>query len=769
MRKFFVIALGTVTILALLGAVGLGYLLAKFDPNDYKSQFQAALEEATGWKITLHDKLSLSYLPGITLTTGRVSVELPGSQNGQSAHIEELTLYLSGEHLHQGFLDVEEVLVRELTLSQDSIPLSLLPDDGSNSIIGDALRSLEADEGMTRDIVALPAPEVSAPAAPAPQTGIRLQVRFPGKKLILVDSVLTGKDPRGNDTWTLFFSRAEFANLGLGTNMLVKAGGEFTDTLHLKKADFSLEGVCRLNENETLGGRLSAVRLRVEGLGDLPLAVEGALALEYTPHTGALSLKDIQARLHLADGLGAHASENADNNSVVSGNLALVPPKEGMAGTITGNLRADYLNLDMLLHGLDPAVRFVESSEETLKGAPNFTRPKVSRVLTASTSTQLERVVGKNEYPSNAPGGKKNDSAFPFAGLTARYSLKLNLEAQELVVRGLPLERVALQAQSTGRKTTVPFSFTLFGAQTTGRAVFNETGKLPEFSLSANCQKMHMGKLSSFWTSNYYVGGVGNGFVEAAGRGSSASDIIGSLKGKAAFEIKNGEVRGFALIPPDLPHFQNLPDNFLFRRLGASANIEAGKANFQDISLDSGILQGKGSGVIHLDFGQLDIAMNFSQEERPDTVPVFISGPFAALSSTVDAAKYSKAGDRQDPGRYYDSYNSPYQQPSQGGYDNSPYYQPDNYDPPQQSDPYQQNPYGQLRLNSYIQPQENDPYRQDNYNQPQQSDPYRQDNYNQPQQNNPYRQDNYNQPQQYDPYQQYLNKTPLNGVQWQSQ
>ena len=224
MRKYFVFALGLITILCLLGAGGLGFLLAKFDPNDYKSQFQAALEEATGWKITLHDDLAISFLPTITLKTGRVSLEIPGSRNGQSAHIGALTLALSGEHLHQGFLDVQEIRIQELHLSEESLPASFFPDDGSNPTVKEALRSLAGDQKA-----ALPQPvplveestgTVAPNAAPGSRAGgIRLQVRFPGRKLILEDSSITGRDDLGNDSWPLFLASAEFEKLGLAADV----------------------------------------------------------------------------------------------------------------------------------------------------------------------------------------------------------------------------------------------------------------------------------------------------------------------------------------------------------------------------------------------------------------------------------------------------------------------------------------------------------------------------------------------------------------------
>lgn len=724
MKRYFVIFLGAITLLALVGAAGLGFLLAKFDPNDYKSQFQAALEEATGWKITLHDELSINFLPTITLNTGRLSVEIPGAPQGQPAYAEALTLSLSGEHLHQGFLDVQEITLQGLNLSRGVLPASLSLQGGDEPELSEALRSL-AEKQSPPEAAPLPAEQGGSFAAPvrAGQQGvggIRLQARFPGKKLTLENAAISGKDANGAEDWTLLLAHAEFANLGMNAEISFSASGVFSDSLNLKKTDFSLEGAGSLSENGALRARLSSLHMRLEGIGDLPIAMEGALGVDYNLHTASLSLKDMKGNLRLADGRGA--GDAASSGSDFGGSLAIVPPKDGLAGAITGELQADRLNLDMLLHGLDPSVRFIETGGESVKGAPNFTRPKVTRVLAAATGTQLAKTAAKNEYPAYNRAPKSSGEAPLLLALASKYSLSLNFKANELVAGGMQLGQLSLQTRSTGGRGSMPFSFILYGASVTGAASFAAAAKSPSFALSCQVKGMHMGKLSSAWTSNYYIGGVGNGYLELSGQSGANSDVVNSLKGKASFEVVNGEVQGFDLIPPDLPYFQNLPDNFLFRRLSARAEIEAGKAAIQDILLESDMLQGKGSGIIHLSFGQLDIGMNFTQEGRYAAVPVFISGPYASLSTTVDAASYNKSLDRTELGQYYDGYNSPYSNQGDAAYDRY-----DGYGG--------QNAYGQ------------DPYRRPDG-----------------------RGGSYAVPQQArDPYMQYLDRAPLSGVQWQTQ
>lgn len=737
MRRFFVFALAAITIASLLGAIGLGVLLAKFDPNDYKGQFQAALEEATGWKITLHGDLSINFLPSITLGAGRMSVEIPGGGKGQAAQIGALTLSLSGEHLHQGFLDVQEVVIQEMTLNQDSIPASLLPDDGGNRTIDSALRTLAPrQEGKGGSSTPLTDAREAAPVADHARhsSGIRLQARFPGKKLTLVDSAITGKDGKGNDTWTLFLSRAEFSNLGLDSDVVLNANGEFSDPLNLKKTGFSVQGTARLSDDGLLRGRVDALSLRVEGLGDLPLAVEGRLALDYNRHTGAFSLKDMAGSLRLADGRGGAAADDPARRSHFGGSIAVIPPKEGLAGAISGSLQADRLDLDMLLHGLDPSVRFVESGMQSVKGAPNFTRPKVTRVLATTTGRQLP-TTGKNEYPSYDQTGKKTDNAILPPGLSARYSLTLDLRADELITHGLQLERFSMQARSSGGRTSLPFSFAAYGGEISGAMAFNTAGRSAGFALNSQFKSVNLGKVSAIWGSNYYVGGVGSGFVNVAGQGNSSAAIINSLSGKAGFQVNHGEIKGFDLTPPDLPNFENLPEHFLFHTLSASLLVEGGKAASKDIMMDSDTLQATGSGVIHLSFGQMDLVVNFTQEGRPAAVPVFINGPYASLSSTVDTAKYSQNAAPYGMGQYYDGYQSPYRSGPYDGYGQGAYGQ----------DPYRQSPYGQ------------DPYRQYPHGQ----DPYRQPPHGQGAAANL--------PRQHDPYKIYLNKPPLSGVQWQTQ
>lgn len=692
MKRIVTIVLIVATLAVILGVVGIGVLLVNFDPNKYKSQFSAALGEATGWHVTLHDDLKISFLPDITLSTGRMNIQIPGSRSSQGIDVEDVTLFVGSDNIIKGFLDVEQVIIREASLNQDSIPDSFLPDDGSNPTVNAALASLAETQNGGSGGSGTADAEGGALASPAqvppPASGIRLQVRFPGKRVTILDSVLTGKDTNGSNAWVLSLARAEFHNFGLNADMPITANGEFTDNLQLQKATFSLEAVASLSEKGSLQGHVFSLHTRLDGFGDLPIASGGAFALGYDLHTAAISMRDIKGYLQTAGQPGA--SEAASN---FGGALEITPPKEGLAGKVSGTLHIDSLDMDMLLHGLDPTVRFVEAAGTATKGAPNFTRPKVTRVLASSGGKPENKAAGKNEHPSLAMGGGKKSAKRTSSWqmrLVSQYSLNLALTADELIVNRFPINRLSMRVLSREGRASLPFSFSIFGAAVNGTGSINANGAAPSFAANAKFKGLNMGKAAVAWTSNYYVGGVGQGSLDFSGKGNSYSDFIQSLKGKASFEVNNGEVRGFALIPPDLPHFQNLPNNFLFRRLSANAVIDAGKASTENILLESDTLTGKGAGVIFLTFGQVDLGITFSQVGRPAAVPVFISGPYGSLHSSVDMPTYQKSLDRLGLGYGYGSGEG--QQPA----------------PYPASDPYYDNG---ARNSGYAGRQTEDPYR----------------------------------------------------------
>lgn len=105
--------------LVVLAAIGVGVLVATFNPNAYKPRIAAAVQAATGRELALNGPIGLTLLPrpGITLRDV-VLANPPGFASPRMASVSKITLQLDlGALLHR------RVLVRQLVIEHPDITL----------------------------------------------------------------------------------------------------------------------------------------------------------------------------------------------------------------------------------------------------------------------------------------------------------------------------------------------------------------------------------------------------------------------------------------------------------------------------------------------------------------------------------------------------------------------------------------------------------------------------------------------------------------------
>lgn len=653
MRRFFTLALLGVSLLALLGALGLGFMVATFQPNEHKESFRLALEENLGWKVTMHDELEVTFLPRVSLSTGRMTLTHPQSPAGGQVQIDDLVLSLALDPLFKGVLEVRDAVIYGASLEHDALPLLL----GRNDAISPAPAAVERTP--LPQAVTTPDPSVTpladdaqspveAPptAAPVPAASTQWRINPLLQSLTFMDTSILSKDAGKNEIWFLRLDRTDILNVTMKADIPVVLSGHYRNNVTAQKASFSLEGSARLHAAESLEAVIQAARAHIEGLGDLPLELNAACALVYDIPTGVLSLRDVKGSLGLASGGQPGSGGNGSAKTDVTAALEIRPERDGKEASLSGTIQAGNLDLDILLHGLDPSIRFAESDGGEIKGAPNFTRPKVSRILTGTANDGgffRDKGGESDDSPKKSARQKPGAGSSSWkSGLFAAYAFDLALNADVLTYGKLPMHKAEAKLRSKAGQLSLPFNFEAFGASVSGTARANLAAKVPSFALACRIQGMHMGKMTTGLFGEYYMGGVGNASFDLSGHGNAWSTLLHSLKGKGSFQVLNGEIRGFNLIPKDIPYFAGTPENFLFQRLSASAVINEGNAITNDLVLDSSALSGRGGGTVHFAYGQLDLGMDFMLGGQAPAIPVFVSGPYRALSSTVDMEAFQR-------------------------------------------------------------------------------------------------------------------------------
>lgn len=658
MRRLFGFLLLAVTLAAIVFAAGLGYMFATFNPNDYKEQVGAAVARATGRQLIFHDDLKASFLPKFGMETGRISLVEPGMYGGEAfLSVENAYVYIVPESILHKVLVVESIILKGAQLNL------ITSADGS--------RNWEYGFGTNPDATgqSLPQGTVSinnatadvAGTLPGRQTGSSAdsdwRVYLQSAQVQCADALIAYTDALGVRQWEMELNRLDMHGSGGKAGINLAAAGMFKGASSGDKSIFSLDAEVGTTGKGIIAASIHSLRLQFEGVGDLPLQLDNLCSMTYDWNIGLVELENLQGVLYAAAHAGGEASSDSAFRSDYSGRLSIILPHGEKSATIRGALQASSLNLDTLLHGLDPSVQFVEADVMEIRGAPNFTRPKVNRLRGGVTSAAMMGPQKRSPAaPAATPVTRENTSpgSAPmwYESLLSGLSLDLDVKADTMIVRQVALRRLSAKLHSMERQTSLPYSFVLFGGAVEGTYTADFTDEMPSFTLVANARGVRVGELCTALDARFGVGGVGAGVLELSGSGKSLNDILHSLRGEASFEILHGEIRGFSLVPQDLPHISGVPEEFLFTRLAASTKVLDGTASSSDILLESARVSGQGRGVIHLPFGQMDIGMDFMIAGRPPAIPVGISGPYGALSSSVDMKAFTRNAEQRNQPSY---------------------------------------------------------------------------------------------------------------------
>src|SRR5688572_13731809 len=78
-RKLVRYALYAIGVLALLLGAAAAYLVATFDPNDYRERIVRLVQERTGRTLEMRDRIALTFWPDVGIGLGAVSLSERGS------------------------------------------------------------------------------------------------------------------------------------------------------------------------------------------------------------------------------------------------------------------------------------------------------------------------------------------------------------------------------------------------------------------------------------------------------------------------------------------------------------------------------------------------------------------------------------------------------------------------------------------------------------------------------------------------------------------
>lgn len=617
MKRILTIIVLGVTALVLLAAVGLGIFLATFNPNSYKGQISAAAEKATGRQLRFDGDIEMTFFPTLGLKTGRLTLLDPEDFGPEPfLTVKSASLALAVEPLLNDILEVEDV-----TLNGARLKLVTTSTGRNNWEYGfgkaeDAGQPPASGTGAppSRDgVTPLEAPRADAPPPPSPPSGQEGKKSFVlhVDEVACADLAVVYRDLRGGASYSGTLDNLAVSGARPDSDIPLEASGSLRDEAGGRDATFSLKALVRVTSQGSVAARIDSLELVAHGLADAPLSLGGSCALAWDQDAASLSVTDLKAALSLAPRQGGSGEPLKTDLQA----QALFQTAKDGAPSLSGALNLSTLNLDALLSRMQsPAA---PDEQDGVKGAPNLTKPTV-RGKKGKGSAQATREEGATE------------------GLPD-LNVDLALRAGKLVAGGIPLNAIQVHARMRDKKADIPYSLNIFGGAASGALKADLTGKTPAVALACEVRSLNLESATqTFSGGKYAVTGQMNASLDVTGQGDSAQAILHTLKGKASARSNGGEIRGFKLIPADLPGIGAIPANFPYTLIAASASINQGIATTRDITLQSPVLTGRGGGTVRLAFSQMDLGIDFLLAGLPPAVPVTINGPFSSLSAGVD-------------------------------------------------------------------------------------------------------------------------------------
>src|SRR5262245_39622833 len=226
--KFLGIAIGVVVLLFAVAAVGVSVL---FDPNDYKADITAAVQNATGRQLTLDGDLELAVFPTIRIAVGAASISnAPGFGDEPMARIGGASLSLRLLPLLSKRVEISEARLEGLTLN---------------------LARDRAGRNNWQDLAGSSAPAADAPAPSSDGGGAALDLGVGA--IEIADANIVWNDASTGSRWELtdFGLRAEDFGPGrrfplsmdfslAGADVAVKVASEMQATLAIATGEYRL-------------------------------------------------------------------------------------------------------------------------------------------------------------------------------------------------------------------------------------------------------------------------------------------------------------------------------------------------------------------------------------------------------------------------------------------------------------------------------------------------------------------------------------------------
>lgn len=665
--KIIGILIGTVVVLVIAALIS---IILIFDPNEYKPQISAAVEDATGRQLTIQGDISLSLFPWIGMELGEITLSnAAGFDDVAFAHIDGAEVKLRLLPLLKQEVEMKAVTLRGLRLN-------LQIDENGKTNWDD----LTQPEATTAEQATPPTPTQPGDDSQAAQVGLAALAiggveitnanvlyddrssgaRYAIEQMTLITGPVSLTDPLDVTLNSLFNSNQPqiSGKLDLKTRIIAdiskgeKHRLEQTQiTLDFDSPEFASRGQIKLNsdialdlpqeqyqlnnlvleiklENADLptGKLLANLIADIEAnlkqqtasisklkLNAYDLDISGKLSaskiLETPEFNGDLSIKQFNAR-QLLTTLGQEAPETADPE--VLKKLSLDTSFSGTPEAI--KLKPVNIKLDdSLLSGWLDVAMVAEKSLPAVRYELKLDEIDADRYLPPPSEGETTTVAP----PASA--GAAVASTLPMETLR---DLDINgkLDLDKLKLSGLRITEIKTKLDAKDGVIQLQPMAKLYQGSYKGNMSLDARQDVPKYKLNETLNGIEAGPLLKDYMDDDMVSGKGDITAKLTTQGNTPEEMTQTLNGDISLAFKNGTVKDFNLAQmvreakaklkkqpiPDKGELKGTD----FTELTATFKVINGVLHNNDLATKAPFIRINGAGTIDLVKEQLDYLVN---------------------------------------------------------------------------------------------------------------------------------------------------------------
>jgi AsmA protein len=626
--KILGLVVGAIVVLLIVAVVAISVL---FDPNDYKDEITAAVQDATGRQLTLDGDLELAVFPTIRIALGNAALSnAPGFGDEPMARIGSATLSVAVLPLLSQRIEVSEARLAglELNLARNSSGANNWQDLGGG---GTAQTEAPAADGGA--------------AAPA---DLDLGV----DAIVIEDARIVFNDAATGARWELtnFGLTAEGFGLGerfplhmefalAGADVAVQVEADTQATLTLASNEYRLDELAVTVDGsgagwpggpsqavlnfDSLAANLAAETLELNGLTleFLGITMAGSLSgqrlLSDLALTGAVDIREFVPREVL----------ERFEIDVQTADAAVLTRASAKANLLYNSSQLGLRDMQFVL------------DDSTLTGRVALEGERVTYDLTVDDINVDRYLPPSQEADAPAEEGSLDEVDLPLEVMRtvdARGELKFG----RTQFSGMTLTNVVLPLTVANGAARFTPSAQLYGGRFNGDIRLVAEGDAATMNYEQTLQGVDLAALGQALLGSGDITGTGDVRLNLVAAGQNLGEMRRGLDGDVSFSVTNGSLEGIdlwfelrraraRLAGETLPERGDAPRRTTFSSLSATGVVEDALLTNRDLNGRLDFMTIDGSGTVNL----LDDTINF------DLVATMIDGP--VLQSDPEMVRYA--------------------------------------------------------------------------------------------------------------------------------